>query len=282
MPTLSFAAATYGVAETSGSATVTINRNGRAAGPVKIRVYSNGGSATAGADYTPVDTVLEWRNGDATPKTVVVPILSDGASEGPETVNFALADNMWCLGDVGAQGTAVLTINDTSAPPPPPPMPGSLQLSAASYSAGEGSGNATITVTRTGGGDGAVSARLTTSNGTAGSTDYTATDVVVNFAAGDVADKSINVPILQDTADEPDETVTLTLSAATGGATLGAQSAATLTITDDDPTPAPPSPPAPPGGGGGGAWDAGTLAWLLAIAALRFFPRPTRLRVRGS
>lgn len=282
MPTLSFSAATYSVAETAGSVTVTVNRSGRAAGPVKIRVHTNGGSATAGVDYTSVDTVLEWRNGDSTPKTVAIPIASDAATEGAETVNLSLADNMWCLGDVGAQGAAVLTIDDNSAPPPPPPVPGTLQLSASNYSVAEGGGNATVTVTRGGGSDGAVGARLATSNGTAGSADYTATDVIVSFAAGDAADKTVSVPIAQDTADEPDETVTLTLSAPTGGASLGAQTTATLTITDDDPTPAPPAPPAsPPGGGGGGGLGLEVLG-LLIIAALRFMRRPTRSRVGNS
>ena len=60
----------------------------------------------------------------------------------------------------------------------------------------------------------------------------------MNFADGDTTAKTVNVPILQDTADEPDETVTLTLSTPTGGATLGAQTSAVLTIADDDPTPA--------------------------------------------
>jgi hypothetical protein len=275
MPTLAFSAATYSVAESAGNATITVNRTGRAAGPVKIRVQTiAGGTATAGSDYTAVDTLLEWRNGDLTPKTVTVPILTDAFADGGETINLALADNQWCLGDVGAQGAAVLTIDDGAPPPPPPPppVPGTLQLSAATYTQAEGGANATITVTRTGGSDGAVSARLATANGTAtAGSDYTATDVVVSFAAGDAASKTVNVPITQDTADEPDETVALALSAPTGGATLGATTAATLTITDDDPTPAPPAPPAPPpgGGGGGGGVDLYVLLGLAGIAALR-------------
>jgi len=114
-----------------------------------------------------------------------------------------------------------------------------------------------------------VSARLATSNGTAAAADYTATDTIVTFADGDTTAKTVNVPILQDTADEPDETVNLTLSTPTGGATLGAQTTGVLTITDDDPTPAPPPPPpAPPGGGGGGGGSTNLLL-LLALAALR-------------
>ena len=50
---------------------------------------------------------------------------------------------------------------------------------------------------------------------------------------------------MQDALVEGDETVRLTLSAPTG-ATLGASSTATLTITDDDAAP-PPPPPSGPG-----------------------------------
>lgn len=271
MPTLAFSAANYAVAEDAGNATITINRTGRAAGSVRVRVTSSAGTATATTDYASIDQTVAWTNGDLTPKTINIPIVNDAVAEGAETVNLTLTKN-WCLGDVGATSTAVLTINDAGAPPPPPPpppVPGTLQLSAATYTAGEGVGNAAIVISRSGGSDGAVSVRLATSNGTATSgADYTATDVIVNFADGDAANQTVNVPILQDTTDEPDETITLTLSAPTGGATLGAASTATLTVTDDDPTPAPPPAPAP-GGGGGGGLDVAMLIALLGFAAWR-------------
>ena len=102
----------------------------------------------------------------------------------------------------------------------------------------ENGGTATITVTRTGGSEGAVSVAFATSNGTAtAGADYTTRTGTLNFAPG-VTTQTFTIPILDDTVSEAEETVNLTLSNPTGGATLGAPSTAVLTLTDDD---APPS-----------------------------------------
>lgn len=118
----------------------------------------------------------------------------------------------------------------------PTPQPGSLQLSSAAYSVNESGGSATITVTRAGGSDGAVSVNYVTSNGTAtASSDYAATTGTLSFAAGEVS-KTFTIPITNDTAVEASETINITLSSPTGGATLGSQTTGVLTILDDDVT----------------------------------------------
>ena len=113
---------------------------------------------------------------------------------------------------------------------------GVLQFNAASYSVAENGGSATITVMRTGGSAGAVGVSFATSNGTAGSGDYTAVTQTVTFAAGDTANKTVSIPIQNDMLVEGSETVNLTLSGPTGGASLGSPATAVLTITDDDVT----------------------------------------------
>ena len=64
--------------------------------------------------------------------------------------------------------------------------------------------------------------------------DYTAVSQTVTFANGDTANKTVSIPIVNDTSVEPNETVNLALSSPTGGATLGSPSTAVLTITDND------------------------------------------------
>jgi uncharacterized delta-60 repeat protein len=59
-------------------------------------------------------------------------------------------------------------------------------------------------------------------------------DIFLNWAAGDAASKTVNIPIVNDTLSEEDETINLTVTPLTGGATAGAVTEATLTILDDD------------------------------------------------
>ena len=112
--------------------------------------------------------------------------------------------------------------------------PGTVQFDPATYAMGEAAGTSTITVTRTDASDGAISVDYASSDGTASAaSDYTAVSGTLDFAVGQTSE-TFTVPILNDAVDEPDETVNLTLSNPTGGATLGGQSTAVLTITDDD------------------------------------------------
>ena len=121
------------------------------------------------------------------------------------------------------------------------PAPGTVAFTLADVSVNESAGNATLTVARTAGGTGAISVNYGITPGTATAADYgTPTDSdggspgVINWADGDVADKTITIPIVDDTLTEGNETFTVVLSGPTGGATLGTPSTATVTIIDND------------------------------------------------
>jgi hypothetical protein len=124
-------------------------------------------------------------------------------------------------------------------------------LDAASYSASESVGSVPVTVVRDAN-TATASVRVTTSggSGSAGS-DYGAIDQTVSFAANETQ-KTVNVPIVNDSTHEGDETVNVSLSNLTGDASPAAPSSATLTIHDDDPAPA-----GGAGGGGGSGSGAG-------------------------
>ena len=113
--------------------------------------------------------------------------------------------------------------------------PGSLQFSSASYSVPENGGSISITVGRTGGSSGAVSVHYSTSDGTAlAGKNYTATSGTLNWGDGDAAAKTFTVKALDDGVADGSHTVQLTLTSPQGGASLGTQSAAAITITNTD------------------------------------------------
>lgn len=121
---------------------------------------------------------------------------------------------------------------------PPSPSPGQIQFSANTYEVNEETGTIDITLTRTGGSDGAVSVTL---NPIAGGTaedgsDYsfaTSPPVTVNFADGQT-EQVVPVAIVNDILVEGNETALFELSNPTNGASLGATTQTTLTITDTD------------------------------------------------
>ncbi|MDT4966986.1 MAG: hypothetical protein QOJ64_1723 [Acidobacteriota bacterium] len=119
-------------------------------------------------------------------------------------------------------------------------LPGVLQFSAPTYSVNENGAQATITVMRTGGSIGQVAVQFATSDGTAKKPgDYIATSGTLSWVDGDASSKTFNVSIIDDNTYEQTEALNLTLSSPAGGATLGAQSTAALTIIDDEQAPDP-------------------------------------------
>lgn len=122
-----------------------------------------------------------------------------------------------------------------AAAPPPEPEPGVLRFSQAAYTAAEETGKATIVVHRSGAGDGAVSVRYRTGSGSATpGVDYTPVAGTLSWEDGDTTPRSFEVPLQDDGAVEPLETVPLVLEAPDGGAALGSPATATLSIKDDD------------------------------------------------
>jgi hypothetical protein len=111
---------------------------------------------------------------------------------------------------------------------------GAIQITSAIGSLAENGGSVPVVVSRTGGTFGAASVAYTTSSGGATApTDFTTTSGTLNWTDGESVNKTINVPIIDDTTYEGNETFTLTLSSATG-ANLGSPVTQTITILDNE------------------------------------------------
>ncbi|MFB2920993.1 Calx-beta domain-containing protein [Aerosakkonema funiforme] len=237
----------------SNPLTFTVSRGGGidAASSVDFAIA---GTATNNSDYnniggtsgaTGTTGTINFAAGE-TQKTITMNVVGDTAFEPDETVIVSLS-NPVAPGQTPtiSNSSATTTINNDDTAP----QPGTLQFTAANFSVPEGNSgglvNATaVTVNRTGGSSGAVSvqARVNLNNpGTANPNDYNYNvfPITVNFADGDTAAKTVVIPINGDTTVEPDETVNLELisGSATGGATIGSQNTAILTISNDDVAP---------------------------------------------
>jgi alpha-tubulin suppressor-like RCC1 family protein len=112
-------------------------------------------------------------------------------------------------------------------------QPGTVEFSAAGYSVMSGATNIQITVTRTGG-TLPVTVAYATSDGTAfAGINYLSAAGTLSFATGETS-KTINIIVLNGLLWMGEGTVRVTLSYPGGGAALGAQTSAVLTITDED------------------------------------------------
>ena len=221
----------YTVAENGTSLLITVTRNGGSFGAVSASYASTDGSATAGSDYSPAIGSVNFASGEVS-RSFSVAILDDTSYEGDEDFTLSLS-NATGGAAIGAPSTATVTITEDDAVPPA----GTLQFSGATYSVAENGTSLLVTVTRSGGSFGAVSASYASTDGsaTAGS-DYSPAIDTVNFADGEIS-QTFSVGILDDATYEGDEGFTLSLSNATGGASIGTPSSATVTITEDDAVP---------------------------------------------
>ncbi len=223
-PRVQFGAAAYAVGE-GGTATITVRRLGGTTGNVSVDYVAGEGSASLGPDYTVSSGTLSFAPGVVS-RMFTVKSNADALDEGEETVLLRLGNVGG--GALGGQSTSVLTIRDNDSA-------GRLQFGAASFAADEAGPVAIVTVTRAGGMAGGVTVDYAASDGTANEgLDFGITSGTLSFNAG-VAKQTFTVPLIDDGIVEGNETVNLSLSDPTGGATLGAPAAAVMTIQEGNP-----------------------------------------------
>jgi CSLREA domain-containing protein len=225
-PTVQFSATNYNVNEGAGTATVTVTKTGATAFTATVHYATSDGTAAAPGDYTNTSGDLTFAPGE-TSKDFTVSITNDNVFEASESFNVTLSAPGNAT--LGTPSSATVTIADNDAQP-------TFQFSQTTYSAGEAAGNATLIVTKTGATSLSATVHFATSDGTAVAPgDYTAASGDLTFLANETS-KQIQVPIVDDTAVENNETFTVTLTAPSG-ATLGSPSSASVTIVDNDTLP---------------------------------------------
>jgi parallel beta-helix repeat protein len=215
--------------------------------PVLTHVSAAGGATITGSlSSTPNGTyTLEFfmnpschSKGYGEGKTFIgsLNVTTDGSGAVSFNANFPAAV---VSSGMAITATATDQYNDTSEFSPCAVVegPGQFAFSPVGTTLTEANANVTLTVVRTGGAIGTVTVDYATANGTAASgSDYTAKSGTLTFANGETS-KSISVSVLDDAVYEGAEKFSVVLSNPTGGAILGAASAAEITINDNETPP---------------------------------------------
>ena len=197
------------VAEDAGSARFTVSLPEDAgsepsAETVTVDYATSDATAEAASDYTAARGSLTFPPG-ATARTIAIPVLDDSADEADETFTVGLTrPRNATLAD--PEGTATITDDDPAEPPPPPPPLPTLAIDDVTVP--EDAGRARFTVSLSEPSAETVTVDYATSDGTAeAASDYTAARGSLTFRPGATA-RTIAIPVLDDSADEADETFT--------------------------------------------------------------------------
>ncbi len=191
---------------------------------VDVDYTTTDGTATAGSDYETKTGTLVFAAGETT-KQIDVTVDADVAFEGNETFTVDLSAP---LNANILTGRGLGTITDDDAGP---------KLSVGNATALEGnSGTAplTFTVSMVPTSGSVVTVDYATADGTAtAGSDYAAATGTLTFSSG-VPTRQVTVNVTGDTIDEPDETLTLTISNPIGGGSKIVDAEGVGTITDND------------------------------------------------
>ncbi|QJB46713.1 S8 family serine peptidase [Dolichospermum flos-aquae] len=179
------------------------------------------GTATNGTDYTTIPTTVSFAAGSST-ALVNLNVTDDTLVEGPETAILTVTSGTGYT--VGTLASATVNIANNDFP--------SINLSANQTIVEGFTSPQTVgyTATLSSASPQTITVQYATTNGTAtAGSDYTSTNGTLTFNPG-VTSQVINIPILNDSLNEANETFTLSLSSPTN-ANLGISKTVT-TITD--------------------------------------------------
>ena len=221
-PTVSFASASQGVDEGSGTHNVGVTLSPAPTIDVTF-TYTVGGTATSGLDFTIANSGTVTVPAGATTATIPVTVIDDTEGESGETVVLKLAASEDYR--VGSPGTHTLTIVDNEP---------AVSFASASQSAGEGSGTHNVGVTLNKAPTSDITFTYTVGGTAMPGSDFTiANSGTVTVLAG-ATTATIPVTVIDDTAPESDESVVLTL-VPPAGYRVGSPGTHTLTIVDNEP-----------------------------------------------
>lgn len=218
-----FSAANFTVQEGVPSVEVRLLRTGNLSESANVTILPTDRTAIASADYIggPRTVTFASRQSQA---VVTIPIIDDEILEPTETFNLSLVNPTENL-RIGGRSQSTITILDDDI---------ALSFGEQTFTLNDQSeAVATITVLRSGVSDNAVGATITLSPDIPTPPDNLNSQLIqVNFAPG-VTAQTVTIPLVNELIAAGVETLNLTLTTPTGGATLGTASTATFALIDD-------------------------------------------------
>ncbi|MEK7415691.1 MAG: Calx-beta domain-containing protein, partial [Planctomycetota bacterium] len=187
-------------------------------------------------DYSAASAhVVQWADGDHTAKTVTIPII-DNALPGSSRSFDVFLGVVYGLAQTGTLYQTHVTITDDDAVPA-----GIIGFASSTTAIASTASQATLTLHRSGGTSGSVSVSWATvfdyPQSARPFVDVTPSSGTVTWANLDSADKTINVPLIDDGNPGPDRTFIVQLASPTGGSVLdvgSALDAVTITLIEAD------------------------------------------------
>jgi len=224
-PTVAFTVGSSTSAESVAAVTLTVNLSAASGQTVTVPFTVTGTATGGGTDFSIAASPLTFAAG-TTSRTIAITVVNDTLDEPNETIVVTLgAPTNATLGTTTAHTS---TITDDDATP-------TVAFAAASSSGAEATAAVNLTVTLSAASGQTVTVPFTVTGTATNPADHNRGNGTLTFNAGTTS-QAVAITVVNDTLDEPDETIVVTLGAPTN-ATLGATTAHTYTITDDDATP---------------------------------------------
>ena len=226
---ITFDAASYQVDESEISVELTIVRTGGSYGEVSVSLATQDDTAVAGQDYVALSQMISFADGE-TEQAIQIDLLNDSNYESDEAFLVVLS-NVSGGATLGASSAGVTILDDDPEPPA-----GVFSIESDSISVVENAGSVELKIVRSNGSFGEVFVDVASQNIQAiADEDFQGIDQRLRFVDGEV-EKTLTVTVLDDEVYEGDETFSIKLSNAIGGA-LASPSEAIITIVEDDEAP---------------------------------------------
>jgi hypothetical protein len=224
-PTVYFTNATQTLIENAGTVSISVGLKYPNANATSVDIIASGGNASGSSDYTFTTQTITFPANSTTAQNVTLSITNDATVESTEYLLLKMT-NLTNGSIQGSPAADSIVIVDDDAP-------------YVSFGAATGSGLESVTgpvipVNIQFPNSNATSVNVAVTGGTATSgTDYTFTNQTLTFPASSSATINLPLTIINDAAQEANETIVFTLSNVTNGASLGIATF-TYTITNDD------------------------------------------------